>query len=89
VAKLRAEFIAVRKGDQFDKLSVFLIRQRESARYDEAASQMGLSAGALRIAVHQMRQKSRKLLREEIAETVSTPEEADDEVRFLLAILSG
>jgi hypothetical protein len=36
-----------------------------------------------------MRQRCRKLLREEIAETVSTPEEADDEIRFLLTILSG
>jgi len=88
MAKLRAEFMAAGKGDQFDKLSVFLKREPDSARYDETASQMGLSAGALRIAVHRMRRKCRKLLREEITETVSTPEEAEDEVRFLLAILS-
>jgi RNA polymerase sigma-70 factor (ECF subfamily) len=89
MAKFRDEFIAAGKGDQFDKLSVFLNRERESARYEETARQMGLSAGALRIAVHRMRQRCRKLLREEIAETVSTPEQADDEIRFLLAILSG
>jgi hypothetical protein len=36
-----------------------------------------------------MRNKYRKLLREEIAATVSTPEETDEEIRFLLATLSG
>jgi len=89
MAKLRAEFAAAGKGDQFDKLAVFLNRERDSARYDEAARQLETSAATLRVAVHRMRQRCRKLLREEIADTVSTAEQADDEIRFLLTILSG
>jgi RNA polymerase sigma-70 factor (ECF subfamily) len=89
MAKLRSEFAAAGKSDQFDKLSVFLNRESESARYDVTGRQMGLSAVAFRVAVHRMRRRCRKLLREEIAETVSTPEQADDEIRFLLTILSG
>jgi hypothetical protein len=51
----------------------------------EFAAQMGMSAGVLRMSVHRMRLKYRRLLREEIAETVSTPGEMDDEIRFLKA----
>jgi DNA-directed RNA polymerase specialized sigma24 family protein len=88
MVKLRAEFTKAGKADQFDSLSVFLHRESEGVRYEEVAEQLGLSAAALRMAVHRMRLKYRKLLRAEIAETVSTPEQIDDEIRFLLAILS-
>jgi len=50
---------------------------------------LGVSAGALRTSVHRMRRKFGRLLREEIAETVSEPEEIDDEIRFILATLSS
>jgi len=39
----------------------------------------------LRVTVHRMRRRYRDLLRAEIAETVSTPSDIDDEIRFLLA----
>lgn len=88
MVKLRAEFTSKGKADQFDKLSMFLNMDSDGARYEEVAGQMGLSAGALRIAVHRMRRKYARLLRAEIAETVSTPEQLEDELRFLLATLS-
>jgi hypothetical protein len=37
---------------------------------------------------YRMRRKYRALLRAQIAETVSTPEQTDDEIRFLVATLS-
>jgi DNA-directed RNA polymerase specialized sigma24 family protein len=89
MVKLHAEFATAGKADQFDNFSVFLHRESETARYEEVAARMGLSAGALRMAVHRMRRRYRKLLRAEIAETVSAPEEIDDEIRFLRATLSG
>jgi hypothetical protein len=49
---------------------------------------MGVREGTLRMAIHRMRRKYRKLLRAEIAETVSTREEIDEEIRFLFAALS-
>jgi DNA-directed RNA polymerase specialized sigma24 family protein len=89
MVKLRATFKESGKADQFDSLLVFLNRESDSTRYDDVAGQLGVSAGALRMAVHRMRRKYRELLRAEIAETVSTPEEIDDEIRFLLSTLSG
>ena len=58
-------------------------------RYDAAAEKLGLSSGALRMAVHRMRKRFAKLLRAEIAATVSDPKQTDDEVRFLMATLSS
>jgi RNA polymerase sigma-70 factor (ECF subfamily) len=58
-------------------------------RYQALASELDVTAGALRTSVHRMRRKYRALLRAEIALTVSTPEEIDDEIRFLLMTLSG
>lgn len=89
VVKLRAEFTAAGRADQFDALYLFLSHESEGSPYSEVAGQMGMSAGALRMAVHRMRRRYRKLLRAEIAETVSTPEETEDEIRFLLATLSA
>jgi RNA polymerase sigma-70 factor (ECF subfamily) len=89
LAKLRAEYVAMGKADQFDRLSGLLNREPDASRYDKVAEQMGLSAGSLRMAAHRMRRKYRELLRAEIAETVSAPEQTDDEIRFLLATLRG
>jgi RNA polymerase sigma-70 factor (ECF subfamily) len=86
--KLRAEFEDAGKANEFDRLSVFLNRESESARYQTLAEEMGTSAGALRMSVHRMRQRYRSLLRAEIAESVCRPEEVDEELRFLLSILS-
>ena len=86
--KLRSEFSATGKADLFDSISVFLSVESADARYDEVALQLGMSVGAMATAIYRMRCKYRALLRAQIAETVSTPEQTDDEIRFLLATLS-
>lgn len=86
LAKLRAEFDKPDKAGQFDLFSPFL-NGDAGVGYETAAAQAGVSAGSLRTAVHRMRRRYRALLREEIAETVATPEEIDGEIRFLLKIL--
>jgi RNA polymerase sigma-70 factor (ECF subfamily) len=50
---------------------------------------MGMSAGALCMSVHRLRRKYRRLLREEITETTSTPGWIDDEIRFLMSAWSS
>src|SRR5262245_43464305 len=88
MSKLRAEFADSGKANEFDRLWVSLNRDTESARYDGVAEEMGISAGALRMSVHRMRRRYGSLLRTEIAESVCRPEEVDEELRFLLSILS-
>ncbi len=89
MSKLRAEFADAGKANEFDRLSMFLNRDSESAGYETLAEGMGVSAGALRMSVHRLRRRYRSLLRAEIAESVSGPEEIDDELRFLLLVLSA
>jgi RNA polymerase sigma-70 factor (ECF subfamily) len=48
-----------------------------------------MSEGAVRVAAHRMRQHYRRLLREEIAQTVASPDEVDDELRQLMKCLSN
>ncbi|MFN0126734.1 MAG: RNA polymerase sigma factor [Verrucomicrobiales bacterium] len=50
---------------------------------------MGVSAGGARSAMHRLRQKLREALRAEVAETVVTPDEVDDEMRYLLDLLAA
>jgi RNA polymerase sigma-70 factor (ECF subfamily) len=89
LARLRAEFAAAGNADQFESLSMFLNRDSDEVGYEELAAQMGVSAGSLRMSVHRMRRKYQRILREEITETVSTPGEVDDEIRFLVSTRSA
>jgi RNA polymerase sigma-70 factor (ECF subfamily) len=87
MAKLRAEFAGTGKEEYFDKLSLLLEGEPAAKRYEELARELGASPGALRVAVHRMRKRYRELLRAEIAETVCTPQEIEEEIRFLLSAL--
>jgi RNA polymerase sigma factor (sigma-70 family) len=89
MARLRAEYTAAGKAAQFQVLQPFLNREVDETRYQDAAAQLGASAGALRMSVLRMRRKYRELLRAEIGETVETPQEIDEEIRFLLSILNN
>jgi RNA polymerase sigma-70 factor (ECF subfamily) len=48
-----------------------------------------MTEGAVKVAVHRLRERYRALLRAEIAATVTTEEETDDELRALLAALGS
>jgi DNA-directed RNA polymerase specialized sigma24 family protein len=89
IAKLRAEFDDAGRAEQFDTLVVFLNREAGADRYQAAAERLGMSYGAIRMAVHRLRRRYRELLRAEISSTVDTPDQIDDEIRFLLSTLSS
>jgi hypothetical protein len=55
--------------------------------YPQMAVQCGMTEGALKVAVHRMRQRYGQLLREEIVRTVSSPAEVQAELRHLLRIV--
>ena len=85
MAKLREEYDGMGKTDYFDRLSPLLDGDLPAKGYGDLAGELGASSGALRVAVHRMRRRYREMLRAELAETVSAPEEIDEEIRFLLA----
>jgi len=87
LTRLRNEFANSGQSDLFDNLSVFLSQDSDDVRYEELALKLGIPAGTLRMKVHRIREKYRELLREEITDTVSTPDEIDEEIRFLVTRL--
>jgi RNA polymerase sigma-70 factor (ECF subfamily) len=87
LARLEAESSAEGKQTAFAGLKRFLTAGRKSARYAEVAAELGMSEGAVKVAVHRMRRRYRELLWEEISQTVAGPEEIDDEIHYLLSCL--
>ena len=52
-------------------------------------AELGISTGAVGMAIHRMRRRYGELLRDEIAKTVSSPEEVESELTHLLSIIAG
>ena len=88
LARLREEYVIDGKGTLFEQLRIFLSDAKGAMSYADAAAKTGLSEAAARQAVHRMRQRYRDLMRAEIANTVSSPQEIDEEVRHLFAVFS-
>lgn len=86
--RLRTEYERSARGKEFEALKDFLAAERGSIPYEKIAGTLGISAGAARVQVHRLRKRFRDLFRDEIAQTVSSPAELDEEVRYVLSVLS-
>ena len=86
--RLRDEFAAAGKADEFDRLKPCLTAERGQIPHADLAAALGLSEGAVRVAVHRLRKRFRELFREEIAHTVSSTDEIEEEVRYLMSVLA-
>lgn len=87
--RLGKEYAQGGKAALFEALKGSLEADRSEVSYVRLAEELALSEGAVRVAVHRLRRRYRELLREEIAQTVSSPHEVDEEWRHLLQALSG
>jgi RNA polymerase sigma-70 factor (ECF subfamily) len=86
--RLRDEFESKDKGRLFDRLRDFLVGDKGTG-YRAAADELGLSEGAVKVAVHRLRQRYRQLLHQEIVRTVAAPDEVEEEVRSLFAAVAS
>lgn len=84
--RLREEFAGAGKSERFQLLEPFLSGEPE-ASYREVAHALGLSENAVKVAVHRFRQRFREILRAEIAQTVATEAEIDEEIHHLFEAL--
>jgi RNA polymerase sigma factor (sigma-70 family) len=87
--RLRREFDAAGKQKLFSRLEGHLTGEQDVAPHAELAAELGMSEGAVKVTVHRLRRRFGALLREEIAETVSEPEQVDEEIRELFRSLKG
>jgi RNA polymerase sigma factor (sigma-70 family) len=85
---LRKEHAAMGTVEMFDVLKPCLVGDRQALPYAALAAKLGMTEGAVKVAVHRLRQRYRQLLREEIANTVANPAEVDEEMHHLFAVLA-
>jgi RNA polymerase sigma-70 factor (ECF subfamily) len=83
MSRLRVESERTGKGDTFDRLKAFLTGEDAAPGYREVAAAMETTEGAVKVAVHRLRRRFRDLLLAEIAQTVTAPEDAEEELRHL------
>jgi RNA polymerase sigma factor (sigma-70 family) len=85
--RLRSEFQSQGNDRSFDALQHFLLGEEEVS-YQQVADRLGLSLGGVKTAIHRMRGRYRALVRDEVARTVTTPDEVEEELRCLRVALS-
>jgi RNA polymerase sigma factor (sigma-70 family) len=88
-ARLALEQAAAGKERVFAQLKDCLWGETRRTGYAERAEHLGMTEGAVKVTVHRLRRRLRDLLREEVAHTVATPGDIDDELRHLISVIRG
>ncbi len=88
LAQVRQEYSTPKRTELFEALKVFLVGGTHLPTYNEIASSLGLREDTVKMTVHRLRKQYREILRQEVAHTVSSPAEIDEELRYLFAVLS-
>ena len=73
----------------FYALSPHLTEDRDEISYTDLAATLGVPETAVKKQLHTMRQRYRSLLRNEVAHTVASPADVEDEIRYLCAALAA
>jgi RNA polymerase sigma factor (sigma-70 family) len=87
IQKLRAEFQEAGNATLFEAIQPCLLGDRQAQPYVALAKQLDMSEGAIKVAVHRLRQRYRECLREVVSQTVSDASEVEAELRHLFAVL--
>lgn len=85
--RLEEECQAGSKGALFEKVKELLSGNVGESSYAEIALSLGMSEGALKVAIHRLRHRYGELIRLEVAQTVASADEVDEELRDLFAAL--
>ena len=85
--QLRDEAAAAGGERGFDQLKACLLGDAPAGGYRAVAGELGMTEGAVKVAVHRLRRKFQARLRAEIAQTVASEEEIDEEIRYLIRVL--
>jgi RNA polymerase sigma-70 factor (ECF subfamily) len=88
ITRLRDESGTEGKAALYEQLKTYLMVGRNEIPYARAATELKMSEGAVRVAVHRLRRRYRELLREEITQTLANPAQADEEMNALFSALA-
>jgi RNA polymerase sigma-70 factor (ECF subfamily) len=89
LSRLKDEYRTAGNATLFDSLKQLLPDEPGAPSQAETAAQLGMTENALRQAFYRFRQRYQSLLREEIAHTVATTGDIEDELRHLIAVLEA
>jgi RNA polymerase sigma-70 factor (ECF subfamily) len=87
LGRLRTEYEGTGRLATFDALKELLANDPDAPSHDEIGRRLGMKTNAVRQAFHRFRQRYQFLLREEIAQTVASPGEVEDELRHLISVI--
>lgn len=85
---LREEYVSDGKQRVFDRLRCFLTIDDDPGSHAEAARDLEMTIAAVKVTVHRLRRRYREALWQHVAETVATPDQVEDERRYLLRTLT-
>ncbi len=85
---LAAEFAGVDKAAQFTVLKPWLVGDAASLPQSDAATRLGLSESAVKVAIHRLRKRFREVIRAEIAQTMEGAGDVEGELRYLVEVLA-
>ncbi len=88
LTKVQAGFTESGKEKQFEQLKPWLIGDTENLSQADAAAELGMTTGALKVAIHRLRRSFGEAVEGEIAQTVDDPEAVKEELRYLIEVLS-
>ena len=89
LTRLEQECRASGHADDFAELRVYLLGETGVPAYAEMATKLGRSQGAVRVAVHRLRSRYSELFHQEILQTVASPNDLTEEIRYLLSVFDG
>ncbi|MCL4179077.1 MAG: sigma-70 family RNA polymerase sigma factor [Verrucomicrobia bacterium] len=88
-ASLASEYADRGQIAQFNTLKPWLLGEIPALSRADAAVPLGLTEGALKVAIHRLRRRFRELVKAEIAQTVSDPAAVREELRYLIEVLTA
>ena len=80
--------LPAKSRSRFESLKGFLTGDSEDLTYRQVAAELGMTEGAVKVTIHRLRARYGEVLRAEIAQTVDDPESVDEEIEYLLTVLS-
>jgi RNA polymerase sigma-70 factor (ECF subfamily) len=86
--QLEADMAKKNKQKLFEHLQVYLTTEKDEIPYQNVAEELDMTESSIRVAVHRLRQQYRKLLRDEIAQTVGDEGQIDEEMGCLFDALA-
>ena len=89
LSRLKEEYVGAGNAALFDSLKELLPDEPGSPSQAEIAARLGMTENAVRQAFYRFRQRYQSILREEIAHTVATPADIEDELRHLIAVIEA